>query len=365
MSRGEASLAVGRAMRWRGWGCAGGTAACLALFALAMRRGDVAGSVRRRGVWLLQEDLSLLALEQRRSQARLKTRQIADGMEKGQEQMLAKAVERAKRQIKSDVATGSVGMGIGGSHPLPPPPPPTWARGGHSWIYTEQYGDGVRPTDSVWCDCDTLQECKAKCGKAEEPEVEPADVTSPAPEPEAAEADAAGAAEDDGPAEQVRSAEQDVSHEDEPFPASPPAASEAAVEAAEPVNNGGGAGFILTAPWEGYAPKLPAGGRGLPYGGISPFHLVPAPAPVALPADGEGDVGYVHPQEYGYEPTTVADASSDGLLPANWVDEDAAQHALTLAQWRVNILKSRLHQVRLCDVPCGSWSMWPLCRIGR
>ena len=87
----------------------------------------------------MQEDLSLL----------------------GHEQQLAKAA-RTRRQIKAGVAHGT------GMMPVTAPPPPSWGRGGHSWIYDQQYGDMVRPTDSVWCDCNTLAECKEKCGKAEE-----------------------------------------------------------------------------------------------------------------------------------------------------------------------------------------------------
>ena len=89
--------------------------------------------------WGVQEELSLL----------------------GHEQQLAKAA-RIRRQIKAGVAHGTQIM------PVTAPPPPSWSRGGHSWIYDQQYGDMVRPTDSVWCDCNTLAECKEKCGKAEE-----------------------------------------------------------------------------------------------------------------------------------------------------------------------------------------------------
>jgi hypothetical protein len=52
---------------------------------------------RPRGVQMLQEDLSLL----------------------GHEQQLAKAA-RIRRQIKTGVAHGTIGMGIGGAHPVPP-----------------------------------------------------------------------------------------------------------------------------------------------------------------------------------------------------------------------------------------------------
>ncbi len=48
-------------------------------------------------VQMLQEDLSLL----------------------GHEQQLAKAA-RIRRQIKTGVAHGTIGMGIGGAHPVPP-----------------------------------------------------------------------------------------------------------------------------------------------------------------------------------------------------------------------------------------------------
>jgi len=75
----------------------------------------------------------------------------------GHEQQLAKAA-KIRRQIKAGVATGTIGMGIGGSHPVTDPPPPSWSRGGHSWIYDQQYGDMTRPTVSVWCDCDTVAE---------------------------------------------------------------------------------------------------------------------------------------------------------------------------------------------------------------
>ena len=116
-----------------------------------VRRGSL-----RPGVRLLQTNLSVL----------------------GHEQQL-RAASKMRRQIKTGVAHGTIGMGIGGSMPVPPPPPPTWTRGGHSWIYDEQYGNGVRPNDSVWCDCDSLAECKEKCGKAEEPEPEAEPETVP------------------------------------------------------------------------------------------------------------------------------------------------------------------------------------------
>jgi len=286
----------------------------------------------RRGVWLLQEDLSYLA----------------------HEQQLAKAA-RVRRQIKAGVAHGTVGMGIGGSMPVPPPPPPPWSRGGHSWIYDDQYGTGIRPTDSVWCDCNTLAECKEKCGKAEEPEPEPepepALEPAPAPEPEPEE-DVGQPAEveepaGEPPAEEAPEADSSPAEEEEeekePAQEEEPAEEPAAAEAPPQEEAGrGGTGYILTAPYEGYAPKLPPSGRGLPYGGVAPV--------LAAPPGAAGPVMYGAPYAgaaYGTPYSPAVDGGMSALLPSSWGGEDAAEHALTLSQWRVNILKSKLQQAHL------------------
>ena len=93
----------------------------------------------------------------------------------------------------------------------------------------------------------------------------------------------------------------------------------------------------IQAPYEGYAPKLPPSGRGLPYTGVAPFQDAPGPYSAA-PAGAPFMVG---------GGALTADGLGGGLLPSSWGGEDAAEHALTLSQWRVNILKSKLQQARL------------------
>jgi hypothetical protein len=286
----------------------------LLLFIASSRSGVSTNNYR---TVLLQENLSLL----------------------GHEEMLTRAAKR-RREIKAGVAIGTGGMGIGGAVPVLPPPPPTISRGGHAWIYDKEYGVGQRPTTSVWCDCDSLAECKEKCGKAEEPEPEPEpEPEEPTPEEPASE-DESGVGEqqtvaqdeveerktkeedytDESASEQPlqEPAEEEESREEEP---------EELKEPAEPTNQNdagnGGAGFVLTVPYEGYAPKLPSG-RGPPYGGSA-----------GIPRGGFASGGAVGAEE------------GLGLLPSSWVGEDAAQHALTLAQWRVNILRSKLEQADL------------------
>jgi len=186
-----------------------------------VRRGSL-----RPGVRLLQTNLSVL----------------------GHEQQL-RAASKMRRQIKTGVAHGTIGMGIGGSMPVPPPPPPTWTRGGHSWIYDEQYGNGVRPNDSVWCDCDSLAECKEKCGKAEEPEPEPEPETVPGQESDAEETMVENESEEEVTGDENESAvpeeqpnEEPTQEEDEPVAQQ----EEPASKQDEPEKPSGGTGYILT-----------------------------------------------------------------------------------------------------------------------
>ena len=299
------------------------------------------GGAGRRGVYLLQQGLSYL----------------------GHEQQLARAAQ-VRRQIKTGVAHGTVGMGIGGSMPVPPPPPPTWSRGGHSWIYDDQYGPGVRPTDSVWCDCNTLAECKEKCGKAEEPEPEPepdiAEAEEPAEEEQqeppqeeepAQDEPAAEAERQPEPAEDVEEPEpEDDTEEEEPAAEEEQEEEPTHESAAEPDDDrqgNGGTGYILTAPYEGYAPKLPPSGRGLPYGGLPPVVAAQPAAPYGAPYALYGaPYGAAGTPGGGYGGGGV-DGGMSALLPSSWGGEDAAEHALTLSQWRVNILKSKLQQAHL------------------
>jgi len=277
-----------------------------------VRRGSL-----RPGVRLLQTNLSVL----------------------GHEQQL-RAASKMRRQIKTGVAHGTIGMGIGGSMPVPPPPPPTWTRGGHSWIYDEQYGNGVRPNDSVWCDCDSLAECKEKCGKAEEPEPEPEPETVPGQERDEEKSMVEHESEEEVTGDENESAvpeeqpnEEPTQEEDEPVAQQ----EEPVSKQDEPEKPSGGTGYILTAPYEGYAPKLPPSGRGLPYTGVGPFQDAPGP-------DGAAPAGAPFMVGGG---ALTADGLGGGLLPSSWGGEDAAEHALTLSQWRVNILKSKLQQARL------------------
>ena len=81
------------------WASVGAAGVCCMIFTVS-----IMSVGRPRGVQMLQEDLSLL----------------------GHEQQLAKAA-RIRRQIKTGVAHGTMGMGIGGAHPVPPPRICAWS----------------------------------------------------------------------------------------------------------------------------------------------------------------------------------------------------------------------------------------------
>ncbi|EKX38008.1 hypothetical protein GUITHDRAFT_115770 [Guillardia theta CCMP2712] len=243
--------------------------------------------------------------------------------------------QAGREQALNGIAMGTHG-GADGLHNIPTQRP-TWERGGATWVYGSIYGDGIRPQDSVWCDCDSPEECKAKCGGKEEqveaPESPPKGQEEVQGEPPQEEQQEQQEQPAETQAEEAPAAEPEA---EEAVPARPRYRDEKPREKAsrqrqqqqQEEKRMGGTGYVLTLPQEGYEPKLPVSGQ-----------------PVAYPA--QQTSGWSNTQAAPTWTSAQATFENSGLVPSRWTSEDAAEHTLNLQQWRISILRSKLKQARL------------------
>ena len=179
--------------------------------------------------------------------------------------------QAGREQALNGIAMGTHG-GADGLHNIPTQRP-TWERGGATWVYGSIYGDGIRPKDSVWCDCDSPEECQAKCGGAEE------HVEAPESPPKGQEE-----VQGEPPQEEQQEGQQQqpVETQAAEAPAAEPEAEEAVParpryrdekprekvsrrQQQQEEKQMGGTGYVLTLPQEGYEPKLPVSGQPMAY----------------------------------------------------------------------------------------------------